>query len=192
MKLKSSILLEQLSQNTEQHIGKAVRSYQNMSDAELLKPARDGGWSIAQCLDHLNGYGNYYFPLMRQGMERNTTAGEDYSGTWLGNMFTKSLHPDTGKKKMKAFKTHRPSRELNAKEVVAEFVRQQEELLSMMKLARHRDLSKIKIPTSIASWIRMNLGDTFRFIVAHNERHMRQADRVGDEHITHADRVIPY
>ena len=42
----------------------------------------------------------------------------------------------------------------------------------------YRDLNKIEIPTSISRWIRMNLCDTFRFIIALNERHMRQADRV--------------
>lgn len=178
MKIKSNELLDQLGQVTESHIRKAIGDYQNMEDELLLQPAKDGGWSIAQCLDHLNGYGQFYFPLMQNGMEQHVTASPDYHSTWLGDKFTKSLHPDTGKMKMKAFKGHRPSRELNAKEVVAEFIRQQEDLLAMMKLARQRDLTSIKIPTSISRWIRMNLGDTFRFIVAHNERHMRQADRV--------------
>jgi uncharacterized damage-inducible protein DinB len=178
MKIKSNVLLDQLSQVTESHIRKAIDDYQNMLDEQLLQPAEDGGWSIAQCLDHLNGYGMFYFPLMQNGMEQRVTANPDYNSTWLGDQFTKSLHPDTGKMKMKAFKAHRPPRELNAKAVVAEFIRQQEDLLAMMKLARQRDLTSIKIPTSISRWIRMNLGDTFRFIVAHNERHMRQAGRI--------------
>jgi uncharacterized damage-inducible protein DinB len=178
MKIKSNELLDQLGQVTESHIRKAIADYQNMEDELLLQPAKDGGWSIAQCLDHLNGYGYFYFPLMKNGMAQRVKANPDYHSTWLGDKFTASLHPDTGKMKMKAFKGHRPSRELNAKAVVAEFIRQQEDLLGMMKLARQRDLTSIKIPTSISRWIRMNLGDTFRFIVAHNERHMRQADRV--------------
>lgn len=178
MKIKSELLLDELGKVTEIHIRKAIAEYQNMQDEHLLQPAHDGGWSIAQCLDHLNGYGNFYFPLMHKGMENHTSADPDYSSTWLGNQFTKSLHPDTGKQKMNAFKAHRPPRELNAKAVVAEFIRQQEDLLGMMKLARQRDLNKIKIPTSISNWVRMNLGDTFRFIVAHNERHIRQADRL--------------
>ncbi len=182
MKIKSNELLDQLGEVTEAHISKAIALYQNMEDEQMLKPAPDGGWSIAQCLDHLNGYGHVYFPKMRKAMEHNTKASGEYRSTWLGDKFTKSLDPETGKMKMKAFKAHRPSRELDAKAVVAEFIRQQEDFLGMMNIARQRDLTRIRIPTSIASWIRMNLGDTFRFIVAHNERHIRQADKLAPAH----------
>jgi len=182
MQIKSNELLDQLGEVTETHIRKAITLYQNMEDEQMLKPALDGGWSIAQCLDHLNGYGNVYFPKMRTAMDQNTKANDEYRSTWLGDKFTKSLDPDTGKMKMKALKGHRPERNLDAAAVVAKFIRQQEELLDMMKTARQRDLSGIRIPISIASWIRMNLGDTFRFIVAHNERHIRQADRLVPAH----------
>lgn len=186
--MKANTLLDQLTHVTEVHIQKAISDFQNLDADRLLQPAADGGWSIAQCLDHLNGYGHVYFPKMRKAMEQNTRANDEYRSTWLGDKFTKSLDPDTGKMKMKAFKGHRPERHLDAAAVVAEFIRQQEELLDMMRTARQRDLSGIKIPTSIASWIRMNLGDTFRFIVAHNERHIRQANRLlqAEASLTHS------
>jgi hypothetical protein len=182
MKIKSKELLDQLGKVTETHIRKAISLYQNMEDEQMLKPAPDGGWSIAQCLDHLNGYGDVYFPKMRKAMEHITKASDEYRSTWLRDKFTKSLDPDTGKMKMKACKGHRPELNLDAAAVVEKFIRQQEDFLGMMNIARQRDLTRIRIPTSIASWIRMNLGDTFRFIVAHNERHIRQADRLIPAH----------
>lgn len=175
--ISSRALLNYLEKTTERHIQKAIEDYQNMDRARLLKPAKDGGWSIAQCLDHLNGYGRYYYPLIQQKVDANTQQDETYTSTWLGNYFVNMMDPDTGKKKMKAFKNHVPAPDLDAHEVVSEFIRQQEHLLQLIRISRKRDLNKIKIPISLTKYIRINLGDTLRFIVAHNERHMRQAER---------------
>lgn len=178
--LDKATLLESLEQQVEQHMEEAISTYQNMSDTLLLKPATDGGWSIAQCLDHLNGYGHYYLPQIRQGMEKQTEkpVSNTFKSSWLGNYFTRAMDPATGKKKIKAFKNHIPDRTLDAHAVVAEFIQQQEELLHYLRQARSKDLNSIKIPISISRWIRLKLGDVFQFLIAHNERHMQQAKRV--------------
>lgn len=175
--ISATALLHRLEQATEKHIQTAIREFQNMDESQLLAPAPDGGWSIAQCLDHLNGYGNFYYPLIEKGLVSSKDKSDEYKATWLGNYFTKMLDPETGKRKMKAFKKHIPSRNLNGHEVVAEFIRQEEHFLQLIRMSRERNLNKISIPTSLISFIRMNLGDTLRFLVAHNERHIRQAAR---------------
>jgi len=58
------------------------------------------------------------------------------------------LDPATGKKKIKTFKGYNPQSELNAPAVVAEFIRQQETLLLLLREARHADLNSILIPIS--------------------------------------------
>jgi hypothetical protein len=179
--ISSRALLNYLEQTTERHIQKAIEDYQNMDAGRLLKPANDGGWSIAQCLDHLNGYGHYYYPLIQQKMNEYTKPGDTHTGSWLGNYFVKMMDPDTGKRKMKAFKNHLPASNLDAHEVISEFIRQQEYLLRLIRIARTRDMNKIKIPISLTKLIKLNLGDTLRFIVAHNERHMQQSERVALE-----------
>ena len=176
--ISATALLHRLEDATEKHIQTAITEFQNMDENQLLAPAPDGGWSIAQCLDHLNGYGHFYYPLIEKGLASRQDKSDEYHPTWLGNYFTKMLDPDTGKKKMKAFKKHVPSRDLNAHQVVAEFIRQEEHFLQLLRSARGRNLNKISIPTSLISFIRMNLGDTLRFLVAHNERHIRQARRI--------------
>lgn len=148
-----------------------------MDEAQLLAPAADGGWSIAQCLDHLNAYGHHYLPTMRNAMASHQGYAEMYRPTWLGNYFTKMLDPDSGKRKIKTFKKYDPPRALDPQAVVAEFIRQQEELLTLLRTAAQKDLNAIRIPTTLSRFIRMNLGDTFRFLIAHNERHVRQALR---------------
>lgn len=176
--VKRDQLIQQLETRVEQHLREVISRFQNMKDTLLLKPAANGGWSIAQCLDHLNGYGDYYLPQIEKGLKTfKGIPSPIFKSSWLGNYFTKMMEPATGTKKIKAFKSHIPSADLDAHAVVAKFIHQQELLLQFLKQAAQADLNAIRIPISIAKWIRLKLGDTFRFIIAHNERHLQQAKR---------------
>ncbi|GHN00858.1 hypothetical protein WSM22_23470 [Cytophagales bacterium WSM2-2] len=171
-------LIDRLEEQVESHMSEAIRSFQNLNDEALLRPAANGGWSIAQCLEHLNRYGNYYLPEIKKALTLDLPdKSGKFKSSWLGAYFTKMMSPDTGKKKITTFKDYSPQPELDAHVVVAEFIHQQETLLNCLRMARSKDLNKIRIATSISRWIKMKLGDTFQFLIAHNERHMRQAKR---------------
>jgi len=171
-------LLQKLDDAVEQHISDAVALFQNRNDEFLNKPSATGGWSIAQCLDHLNSYGHYYLPRMREQLGAAPPANaEGFTSTWMGAYFTKMMDPETGKRKYKAFKGHIPHSQLDSASVVREFIRQQEELLYLLRDGMGKDLDAIRIPVSILPFIRMKIGDVFQFIIAHNERHMQQAKR---------------
>ncbi len=172
-------LLDFLENRVEGHIQEAVKTFQNEPVDVLLKPAANGGWSIAQCLDHLNGYGKFYLPHIQTGLNQASQYSNSniFKGSWIGSYFTRMMEPTTGTKKYKAFKNHIPSPDLDAHAVVAEFIHQQEELLYYLKQARQVNLDKIKIPLSITKWVKLKLGDVFQFLIAHNERHLQQAKR---------------
>ena len=170
-------LLDALEQRTESHLSEAINSFQNLSEKKLLQPAVNGGWSIAQCLEHLNRYGNHYLPAIQKGLEQGFPTDDKFKSTWLGNYFIKMMDPDSSAKKIKTFKEYSPAPTLDPYAVVAEFIHQQETLLKYLRAARNKDLNKIKIAISLTKWIKLKLGDTFQFLIAHNERHMRQAKR---------------
>jgi hypothetical protein len=46
--------------------------------------------------------------------------------------------------------------------------------LQLLNKARNTDLGKIRIPISIAPFIKLKLGDVFAFIIAHHQRHFVQ------------------
>lgn len=174
----SLALLAVLEEQTETHLQEAVHLFQNLSEEVLLRPSTTDGWSIAQCLEHLNSYGYYYLPRIEKGLEKNKkTAQEIFKSSWLGDYFIRIMDPKTSKSKYKAFKDHQPARELDAHAVVAEFIRQQEKLLLLYRQAQTKDMNNIRISVSIMKWLRLKLGDVFQFIVAHNERHLQQAKR---------------
>lgn len=167
-------LLATLESTVERHLQDVLRDFQNLPASVLLRVANNGGWSIAQCLEHLNRYGNYYLPQIKKRLAAHPgTSSETFTSTWLGNYFTNMMQPGRGK--MKTFKAYAPPPILDAHTIVAEFVKQQETLLSCLHLAYDRDLNKIKIPVSIAKFIRLRLGDVFQFVIMHNERHLLQA-----------------
>ena len=170
------LLITSFENEVEISIQFAVSVLQNLSAEVLLKPAATGGWSIAQCIEHLNSYGRFYLPQIRSALERNKLSGTHFSSTWLGTYFIKMMDPKSGKR-YKAFKGHVPAGHLNAHEVISEFIKQQETMLQLLELSRKHDLNCVKIPLSIAPFVRLRLGDVYGFIIAHNNRHMEQARR---------------
>ena len=174
----ASQLLNTIEEQVERHVNDSIKIFQNLPAEVLLKPAANGGWSIAQCLWHLNSYGDYYLPKIKLGLAKHYPTNPDFKSTWLGSYFTRIMKPGAHMKKFKAFKNHVPPIEMDPHTIVAEFIRQQEQLLGYLKQARLTDINKIQIPISILRWVRLKLGDVFQFIVAHNERHLQQAKKI--------------
>ena len=183
-KQSASQLLDTIEEQVESQVNDSIKIFQNLSAEVLLKPAATGGWNIAQCLWHLNSYGDYYLPKIKSGLAKNYPGNTHFKSTWLGRYFTRIMKPGVDMKKYKAFKDHVPPIEMDPHKVVAEFIQQQEQLLSYLKQARQTDLNKIRIPISILKWVKLKLGDVFQFIVAHNERHMQQAKKIIAQDLT--------
>jgi hypothetical protein len=180
----SKELLENQQQQTEQLIRKAVGEWQNAPVQLLNKIPAEGGWSAAQCMEHLNIYGRYYLPAIENAIKKarlsNNTAVKSFKSGWLGNYFTRLMLPgEQGQveKKMKTPANAQPPKQLDATKVVAEFIDQQERLLQLLNAATDINLNAVRIPISIAKFIRLKLGDVFMFLIAHNLRHVIQAER---------------
>lgn len=172
-------MLGELERVTEDNLQQAIRLFQNMTDEGLNRPSSTGGWSVAQCMWHLNSYGWYYHPRIAESLRKTGPAPKDgqHRGTWLGGRFAKMMDPTTGKGRMKAFKANTPASTLDGRAVVAEFIAQQEALLGFLREARFKDVSSARIPVSIIPWLKLPVGDVFRFLVAHDRRHVQQALR---------------
>src|SRR6185369_3918644 len=112
--IEKKILLELLEGKVEGHLKLVIAEFQNLPESALLKTTPEGGWSIAQCLDHLNGYGDHYLTEIRKGIDRSEDDDElVFRSTWLGQYFTKMMDPDSGKRKFKTFKNHIPKKDLD-------------------------------------------------------------------------------
>ena len=79
--------------------------------------------------------------------------------------------------KMKSPKNAVPSASPDPRAMLAEFIDQQETMLQLLTAAADVNLARVRIPISIAPWVRLKLGDTFLFFTAHIQRHLLQAER---------------
>lgn len=170
-------LLDSLSEQSSSIVELVNNKFYNLDTSILNKKSLSGGWSILECLDHLNSYGKYYLPEIENVISKNMTNNSaEFKSGWLGNYFTKKMLPSPNAGKMKSPKPHLPASNLKSEWVLKEFLEQQKTLLQFIEKARSQNLN-LRLPISLSKMIRLKLGDVFQFIVAHNERHIAQALR---------------
>jgi len=177
-KFKTEELIAQLSADIRQIIA-AAGHLQTADPVKLSYSSKEGHWSVAQVIEHLNMYARHYLPLIEKAMVPITkdTNAWFVAGFW-GNYFTKMMMPKNVyeiKNRMKTSKNFIPDKTLNIEAVFKEFLQHQNKLLQLMEIAKKRNLNTIHIPITLSGFIRMRLGDIFRFLVAHEQRHIIQA-----------------
>ena len=182
---KSDELLDQLSDEIRALVQIVKNEFSPLTTAELNQQPAPSKWSIAQCLEHLNSYGQYYIPMLEnvvsKGENEQIWAVPRFSSGWLGNYFANSMQPKENGSiglKMKAMKEYTPASTLDAGAVLRIFLEQQHSLLNLLEQAKRVNIQRLRVPVSIARFIRLSVGDTFRFLIAHEQRHVLQARRV--------------
>lgn len=179
----SNELVHDLSQSVNETIA-TTHQLQQLLPALLNKQPAPGKWSIAQVIEHLNSYNRYYLPEMEKALKEkgnNISYNPLFKAGVFGNYFTNMMQPkEDGRiaNKMQAPKDHRPTDILNTDKVLAEFIKGQEQLLELLAWAAKTDMGKLKVPISISRFIKLKLGDTFRFLIAHQHRHFIQVSNV--------------
>ena len=178
MKINSEILLSQLIQQTEENI-LFVKSLKQLSDKELNKRITDKSWSILECIQHLNLYSDFYNQEIKEKMNQNKIQNSvNFKSGILGNYFAQSMIPKENLNKMKTPKFMNPIFTDLDKNILETFINNQKTLLELLEIAKTKNLTKIKTNISLTKLIKIRLGDTFRFVVNHNLRHIKQIERI--------------
>ncbi|MCD0478056.1 DinB family protein [Chryseobacterium sp. LC2016-29] len=177
MKIPTLQLIDELKKITEENI-QFAENLLNQTDEKLNFRLSENSWSILECLEHLNRYGNFYIPEIRKRIENSDTKStEIFNSGILGNYFAKSMLPKEKLNTMKTFKSMNPIHSKLDKSVLNEFITQQKQMIHLLNEAKNIDLNKVKTSISISNLIKLKLGDTFRFVIYHNLRHINQAKR---------------
>lgn len=177
MKIRSEELIQDLIERTRQNINRAELLRTKADDALNYKSAHQS-WSALECLEHLNLYGRFYLPEITKHINETPHPKEtDFKSGLLGNYFANSLLPKEKLNKMNTFKSMNPLNSKLDRSVIDNFLDQQIQMLELLDKARHVSLNKTKTGISISRFIKLKLGDTFRVVIYHNQRHMEQAER---------------
>jgi hypothetical protein len=180
METDSNALIEELLVITER-ASDITKKFKALTTDQLNFRTSPNKWSILQCIEHLNLYGDFYLPEIEKQILANKglSKSSQFKSGMIGNYFANLMKVRNGKiKKMKAPKDKTPSNSELTITTIERFLKQQELLKSLLVQSRSVDLTKTKVPISLAKFIRLRLGDTFRFFIYHIERHISQAESI--------------
>ena len=176
--MQSEKLIQSLLEQVRQIINQA-ETIKNYDLRTLTWREQETSWNMLECLQHLNLYGDFYLPQIKDKIESSPfKPTPEFKSGLLGNYFAKSMLPKAKLNKMKTFKDKNPLNKTLDKTVMDTFINQQMQLLELLNQSRKVSLNKVKIPTSISNLIKLKLGDTFRFFINHIIRHLHQVDRI--------------
>ena len=179
MKTDTEVLIKDLIDRTQQNLTIAEKLAQE--PVEILNwREQAGSWSILECLEHLNLYGDFYLPEIENKIQASRYKKPDaiFKSGLLGNYFAEMMLPNAQLKKMKTLKDKDPIGSKLGKETIQRFIEQQKGCLNLLESARAVNLNRTKTGISITKLIKLKLGDIFRVLIYHNQRHVVQAERI--------------
>lgn len=135
-------------------------------------------WTVLECLEHLNMYGDYYIPEIERVIKKSRAQSEPkkFKHTRWGDFFINALAP----KSKQAIKPLNAMEKLNPKgmklgaETVERFIKQHGQLIELYEQAKSVDIQHRCTGTTIPL-VRLRLVDTLRGQAYHSERHVDQA-----------------
>lgn len=161
-----------------------VRELAGAGEAFGRRP-RDGGWSAAECVDHLNATARVYLPALGEAIEearRNGLTGDRGDGrTIVGRIVVWMMEPPP-RLKMKTFAEVEPSRSHDPGALAATFTDLHGRLAAQLDGARDLDRKRIKVRSLLDSRLRLSLDDWYAFLAAHARRHIWQAEQALKTH----------
>lgn len=163
------------------------REFGSLTDDQLRTKPANGGWSIVECLQHLNLAERYYIRQLQHkvdklGLVQHSPTDQSLESGWVGRLLLNIVDPKS-KRKFPAPGLVRPraAADLNPAEVTAQFMELQTLLRSLLDKAVYLNWNSDKTSTLFGKWIKINVGDMLVMLVAHTERHLAQAMRVKAE-----------
>ena len=156
-------------------------AWQPSSTAPLRRGDPQHGWSIAQCIDHLNVTARLYLLQLDEGIANAIRQGLYGDGPfvywWFARMFVRLLEPPP-RLRVKTPALFQPPAERPRREIMAAFRAYQVQYIDRLRQANGLDLARARVRSPAASWIFLPLGSGFAAMIAHERRHLWQAKQV--------------
>lgn len=176
------ITLEQLLQAAKGQQHTVTTAFATQDLATLNYKLSPESWSMLECLEHLNRYSRYYLPALAKAIASTTNDNHAHtiSYSWLGKKSLDMVRPQN-MKKHKTVKHMNPNNSQLTRAVVDEFLNHQKEVLALLSSAKTTDIHKKAIPVEFFKLLKLRIGETFEFVITHQDRHIQQAMRVKQE-----------
>lgn len=175
--------IDSSKQELQQLLGEVKTTLEGLEAVSLNTQEANGKWSILQCLKHMSIAVEVYNNNISKALEagNHQSPASDFKSHWKGDMFVKMISPKENgvvKNNMKTMKTMNPENSLDAKKTIDEFFNLHNEFIDLMEKSRAFNINRIKVNTAIGPLVKLRLGDAYRFIIAHAQRHLIQLRRI--------------
>ena len=140
-------------------------------------------WSVVQLFDHMNAAGwlllHSIEDAIRDAKDEGPFGEPPFEYGFVSRWFVRSMQPSSGWTftAPSVFEPG-PSHTLHPKEAVEEFRELQDQFADCVTAAEGLDLRRIRVASPAVPLLRISLGAWFEATIAHEERHLRQAERV--------------
>lgn len=185
MIINSNQLIQQLAADLKQVIDDTNHCINSVSDTALLNlPEADKKWSMLQCTAHMSLSVKVYVQNIGNALKKNEMregTNYEFKSDWKADRFTRIIAPDANaiiKNRMRTMKSMQPQKVLSKEATLQEFNDLHRQLLVLLEQSGQYDLNRIKVATALGPILKFRMGDAFRFVIAHAQRHVVQLKRI--------------
>src|SRR5262245_9338661 len=156
-------------------------AFRGLSSEQINWKPSPSEWSIAQCLEHLLLLNKPYIPQIEKIL-----AGKRQASLWerapllpafFGRLGLAAVQP-ASKQQVKARPAFVPASSDIDIGILHRFSAHQGDLIHLMKATAELPIEKIIITSVVSPVVTYSLSDAYRILVAHERRHLQQAERV--------------
>jgi hypothetical protein len=173
-------LVKQLTDIKEQ-----ARGMLEPSSPEVLRQRpSSGGWSVTECLEHLNITARTSLAIVedacRDARQKGILAKGPYRPGFLERLFTRLLEPPI-RLRIKTPKAYVPVVTLEPSRVYADFLSLRDALIGQLERIDGLDLNRLRVRSPFEKWLSYSVYGWLLIMAAHERRHLWQAQKVLQE-----------
>ena len=159
---------------------------------QFTKQPEPGKWSVAECILHLNTTAQVVQSLMEKAIaegRRNNSVGSGPFGIGFKGRLLYWIAEPPPKFRIRAPRNVRPPSQIdNPVKLLPDFLKAQDEWERLIRESAGLDLAKIKIGPRFSAF-RMRLAGVVPWMMAHQRRHLLQAENVKRQILSAAPRA---
>ena len=176
--METEKLISDLIELTKTHIN-LTQTLKKKTTEELNWKESPEKWSVLECIEHLNRYGDFYIPEIEKTIANSKYKFDiKFKSGVLGNYFAQSMLSKEKLNKMNTFKDKNPLNSKFTPIVIDVFINQQLKFIDLLNKSKKVNLTKEKVKITFTKWIRLRLGDTLKFVIYHNCTHLFQIEKI--------------
>jgi len=172
-----SAQLDQIADEFRAVSDRARSLVQRLGEARLSERPAAGGWSVAECFEHLNMTMRAFLPRWRQALAGAPKESGPYKTDLWGKLLVWSLEPPP-KFRMPTTPQFQRIETPPNDQVLPAFLKCQEDLLATVAASRGLAIDRVKVRSPFQEKMQYSVWSSLRVNASHERRHMWQAERV--------------